>query len=91
MVPASEVPIWEAQFAAEPWGFKAQDMLASKTAMQIGSSVGRLKPGVSVSDFMFKDKFESGGLTRDEFELMSKEEQSIYLDREIIKMKRVLN
>lgn len=91
MVPANEVPIWEAHFAAEPWGFKAQDMLASKMAMQIGSSMGRLKPGVSVGDFMFKDKFESGALTREEFNDLSNDEQNIYLEREIIKMKRVLN
>lgn len=91
IVPASEIPIWEAHFAAEPWGFKAQDMLASKLALQLGSVMGRVKPNASVSDFMFKDKFESGQLTRDEFNALSKEEQNIYCEREINRMKRVLN
>jgi hypothetical protein len=91
MVPAGELPIWEAHFAAEPWGFKAQDMLASKSVLQLGQAMGRLKPGVSVGDFMFKDKFENGQLTRDEFNELSKQEQHLYCEREINRMKRVLN
>lgn len=91
MVPASEMPIWQAHFAAEPWGFQAQDMLASKTVLQLGGALGRLKPGVAISDFMFKDKFESGQLTREDFNALSKEEQNLYCEREINRMKRVLN
>lgn len=91
MVPASEIPVWEAHFASEPWGFKAMDMLASKTVLQLGNSMGRLKPGVNVGDFMFKDKFETGQLTREEFSELSKAEQNLYCEREINRMKRVLN
>jgi hypothetical protein len=91
MVPASEIPIWEAHFASEPWGFKALDKLASKTVLQLGGAMGRVKPGVTVDDFMFKDKFENGQLTREEFNALSKAEQDLYCEREIRRMKQVLN
>lgn len=91
MVPASELPIWRAHFAQEPWGFKAMDMLASKTAMQVSSSIGRLKPGTSFKHFMFQDRFESCDLSREEFDLLSKEEQDIYNDRQIRAAQMVLN
>lgn len=91
LVPASELPIWRAHFAAEPWGFNAQDMLASKTAHQIGQVSGRVKPGSSYTDFMFKDKFDSGDLCKEEFELLSEQEQKIYVERQIRAAQLVLN
>lgn len=91
MVPACELPIWRAHFGQNPWGFKAADMLASKTAMQISQAVGRLKPGVSHLDFMFKDRFETCDLTQEEFDLLSKQEQDMYNDRQIRAAQMVLN
>lgn len=91
MVPASELPIWQAHFAQEPWGFKAMDMLASKTAMQIGSAVGRLRPGASYKSFMFQDRFESCDLSQEEFDQLSKEEQNLYNDKQIRLLQMVLS
>lgn len=90
-MPASELPVWRAHFAQEPWGFRAMDMLASKTAMQISSSFAKLKPGASFRDFMFTDKFESCDLSQEEFNALSKEEQDIYIDQQIRAVQRVLN
>lgn len=91
IVPAAEMPLWRAYYAQEPWGFRAQDMLQSKSAMQIAQSSGRLRPGVSVKDFMFKDKFESMELSDGEYEALSKEEKNLYLDKKIAALKQVLN
>ena len=91
LVPASELPIWRVHFAQEPWGFKAMDMLASKSALQIGGAIGKLKPGANYRDLMFKDRFETCDLTHEEFELLSKEEQNIYNDRQIRAAQMVLN
>jgi hypothetical protein len=91
MVPASELSVWRAHFAQEPWGFKAMDMLASKSAMQISAVVGRLKPGANYRDFMFRDRFETCDLTQEEFDLLSKEEQDMYNERQIRAAQMVLN
>jgi hypothetical protein len=91
MVPASELPLWRAHFAKEPWGFEADDMLASKSAMQICGAIGKLKPGVGHKNFMFSDRFETCDLTQEEFESLSKEEQNMYNDRQIRAAQMVLN
>lgn len=91
MLPASELPIWRAHFAQEPWGFQAQDMLASKTAMHIGGAIGRLKPGTTYKAFMFQDRFESCDLSQEEFDALSKDEQDLYNDRQIRAAQMVLN
>ncbi len=91
IVPASELAIWRVHFANEPWGFKAQDMLASKTAKQIFESTGRLRAGTSYRDFMFTDAFESLDLTHEQFALLSDAEQHDYVKRQIEAAKRVLN
>lgn|SRR5690606_17028649 len=90
MVPASEWPIWRCYYEREPWGFKSSDMLLSKTAMQVAQASAKLKPGVTYRDFMFKDAFESGDLTRAQYEQLSPEEKSVYLDEQIKQMKKVL-
>lgn len=91
LVPAGEMPLWRAYYAQEPWGFRASDMLQSKTAMQIAQASGRLKPGVGFADFMFKDRFESMELSDDEYQALSKEEKNLYLDRKIAALRKVLN
>lgn len=91
IVPAAEMPIWRTHYAQEPWGFRAQDMLQSKGTMQIAQASGRLRPGVTFKDFMFKDRFESMELSDDEYELLSKEEKNLYLDKKIAALKKVLN
>lgn len=83
MVPASELPIWRAHFKAEPWGFHAQDMLASKTAYQIAQASGRVNQGTSYTDFMFKDAFDSGDLSSVDFDALSEQEQKIYVEQQI--------
>lgn len=91
MVPASELPLWRAHFTKEPWGFEGSDMLASKSSLQICSAIGKLKPGVGYKNFMFSDRFETCDLTHEEFELLSKEEQDIYNDKQIRAAQMVLN
>lgn len=90
-VPAHEYPIWQAYFEANPWGFKGQDMLASKTALQICSAHTQLKPNASYSDFMFKDRFESLSLSQAEFDALSPQEQAKYNDMQIQQAQSVLN
>lgn len=91
MVPASEMPIWRAHFEQEPWGFKALDQLASKSAFQIAQCSAALRPGTTYRDFMFTDRFESLELTEHEFSQLSDEEQSDYVKRQVLAAKRVLN
>lgn len=83
--------MWAAFYQSEPWGFRAQDMLVSKTSMQICSGLTKLKPGASHHDFMFKDRFESLDLTQQEFNALDDDEQSEYLDRQFQQMQKVLN
>lgn len=90
-MPASELPIWRVHFANEPWGFKAQDMLASKNAKQIFESTGRLRAGTSYREFMFTDPFESLDLTDEQFALLSNAERHDYVRRQVEAAKRVLN
>lgn len=91
LVPANELPIWRAHFAEEPWGFHAQDMLASKTAYQISQATGRLSRDAVYTDFMFQDRFDSGELSGDEFEMLSETEQKLYVERQIRAAQMVLN
>lgn len=91
LVPASELPLWRVHFEQEPWGFRAMDRLASKTALQITAALGRIRPGTGVADLMFQDRFTSGDLTEAEFEELSPEEQNVYLERQIRKAMMVLN
>jgi hypothetical protein len=90
MLPAWEWPIWRCYYEQEPWGFKSQDMLLSKAAMQISQASAKLKPGVTYKEFMFRDRFESGDLTDNEYKALSAEEKNIYLNRQISALRRVL-
>lgn len=91
VLPAWEWPIWRCHYAQEPWGFRGQDMLQSKAAMQIAQASAKLQPGVTYQDFMFRDKFETGDLSREEYERLSPEEKNIYLNQQIRLMQKVLS
>jgi hypothetical protein len=91
LVPASEMPIWQAHFNAEPWGFEAQDMLASKSAFQIIQASAQLKSGTDFTDFMFRDRFETGDLDAEEFESLSEEEKTLYVNRQVALAQKVLD
>lgn len=90
-VPAWEVPYWREYYAKEPWGFKAWDMIASKTAMQVSSAMAKMKPGTGHRDFMFSSPYESGDLSNEAFDQLSPEEQAEYVQRQISRAKMVLN
>lgn len=91
IVPAWEIPYWREHYAQEPWGFKGMDMIASKTAIQVASAMTKLKPGTGLKDFMFSSRFESGNLSNEEFDQLSPEEQSHYVQRQVSRAKMVLN
>lgn len=91
MLPASEVQLWSEFYNLEPWGFRADDMLASKIAMQVCSGLSKLKPNVTYRDFMFSDRFESMDLTDQELEQLSQEERDLYINKLIRQAEMVLN
>jgi hypothetical protein len=83
LVPASELPIWEAHFAREPWGFNATDQLLSKTALQIARATGSVKEGVTVQDLMVSDAYDSLQLNDQQIEELSEQEREYYLRRRL--------
>lgn len=85
LVPAGELPIWEAHFEREPWGFHATDQLLSKAALHIAQATGSVKEGVTVQDFMYSDAFDALKLTDPEIEKLSEAERANYLHRRLIK------
>jgi hypothetical protein len=91
LVPASEWPIWRVQFAKEPWGFNAMDMLVSKMANQLAQLQNKLRPGTSFREFMFADPYETMTLSKEQFQDLSLEEQEDYVRRQIQLTKQVLD
>lgn len=83
--------MWAEYYHLEPWGFNAQDMLASKTAMYVCGSNSKLKPGASYKDFMFTNRFDSLDLTHEEFNALSQQERDIYVNKQIQQAQMVLN
>lgn len=90
LVPASEVPLWLAYWQLEPWGFKAQDILLSKTAYQIQSPF-RTNDSGDFRDLMFYTREELLQLSDEEIDELSPDEQRAYIKRQVENMKRVLN
>lgn len=83
-MPASELPLWQAHYNDEPWGFDAEDYLHSKNAFFTSTT---LKQGTSIKDLVEDDPYENLSLTPEQFEKLDHEEKTLYSKRLVARAK----
>lgn len=86
LLPASELPIWQAHFNDEPWGFDAADYLQAKHAIHTSQT---LKSGTRVRDLMEQDPYADLSLNQEQFEQLDEDEKLLYSQRLVARAKRV--